>query len=163
MPDPITIGAALSAANMAFSGIKKAIATGREIQDCAGQLSKWASAMSDITYLENKAKEKPSLWQSVSGNSVEAQALEAFAAKKQADHLRSELKSYISAYWGPSHWEELVALEGQIRKERKELLYRKQEALDKILSWVLGIIFFVVGLAFVSGAIWLIGSAQGRW
>jgi len=162
MPDPITIGAALSAANVAFSGLKSMISTGREIQDCAGQLSKWASAMSDITYLESKAKEKPSLWKTMRG-SVEDEALAAFTAKKQADHLRSELKSYISAYWGPSHWEELVRLEGQIRKERKEQLYRKQEAIDAILSWVIGSVFAIVGAVIVGGAIWLIGSAQGRW
>jgi hypothetical protein len=162
MPDPITIGAALSAANVAFNGLKSMISTGREIQDCAGQLSKWASAMSDITYLESKAKEKPSLWKTMRG-SVEAEALEAFTAKKQADHLRSELKSYISMYWGPSHWEELIRLEGQIRKERKEQLYRKQEAIDAIMSWVIGTIFAIVGAIIVGGAIWLIGSAQGRW
>ena len=162
MPDPITIGAALSAANMAFSGLKSMISTGREIQDCAGQLSKWASAMSDITYLESKAKEKPSLWKTMRG-SVEAEALEAFTAKKQADHLRSELKSYISMYWGPSHWEELIRLEGQIRKERKEQLYRKQEAIDAIMSWVIGTIFAIIGAIVVGGAIWLIGKAQGRW
>ena len=162
MPDPITIGAALSAANVAFNGLKSMISTGREIQDCAGQLSKWASAMSDITYLESKAKEKPSLWKTMRG-SVEDEALAAFTAKKQADHLRSELKSYISAYWGPSHWEELVRLEGQIRKERKEQLYRKQEAIDAILSWVIGSVFAIVGTVIVGGAIWLVGSAQGRW
>ena len=55
--DPITIGAALSAAQYGIFGIKLAVQTGREIQDCAGQLSKWASAMSDITYLEEKHKE----------------------------------------------------------------------------------------------------------
>ena len=162
MRDPITIGAALSAANMAFSGIKKAVQTGREIQDCAGQLSKWASAMSDITYLEQKAKEKPSLYQTMRG-SVESQALEAFTAKKQADHLRSELKSFISFSWGPSAWRELVALEGQIRKERKEQLYRKQEALDAMLSWTIGIVLFIVGIVIIGGAIWFIGKMQGRW
>ena len=154
--------AAASAAAVAFNGLKSMISTGREIQDCAGQLSKWASAMSDITYLESKAKEKPSLWQTMRG-SVEAEALEAFTAKKQADHLRAELKSYISAYWGPSHWEELVRLEGQIRKERKEQLYRKQEAIDAILSWIIGSIFAVVGSAIIGGIIWLIGASQGRW
>jgi hypothetical protein len=162
MPDPITIGAALSAANMAFNGLKSMISTGREIQDCAGQLSKWASAMSDITYLESKAKEKPSLWKTMRG-SVEEEAIQAFTAKKQADHLRAELKSYISMYWGPSHWEELVRLEGQIRKERKEQLYRKQEAIDAILSWVIGTIFAIIGAIIVGGSIWLVGSAQGRW
>jgi Rps23 Pro-64 3,4-dihydroxylase Tpa1-like proline 4-hydroxylase len=162
MPDPITIGAALSAANMAFSGIKKAVQTGREIQDCAGQLSKWASAMSDITYLEQKAKEKPSLWQTMRG-SVESAALEAFAAKQQADHLRSELKSFISFAYGPSAWKDLVKLEGQIRKERKEQLYRKQEALDTMLSWTIGILLFLVGVAVIGGGIWFIGKMQGRW
>ena len=95
--------------------------------------------------------------------SVEAEALEAFTAKKQADHLRSELKSYISAYWGPSHWEELVKLEGQIRKERKEQLYRKQEALDAIMSWIIGSVIAIVGAGILGGIIFLVGVAQGRW
>jgi len=56
-----------------------------------------------------------------------------------------------------------VRLEGQIRKERKEQLYRKQEAIDAILSWVIGSVFAIVGAVIVGGAIWLIGSAQGRW
>jgi Rps23 Pro-64 3,4-dihydroxylase Tpa1-like proline 4-hydroxylase len=95
--------------------------------------------------------------------SVESAALEAFAAKQQADHLRSELKSFISFAYGPSAWKDLVKLEGQIRKERKEQLYRKQEALDTMLSWTIGILLFLVGVAVIGGGIWFIGKMQGRW
>ena len=162
MPDPITIGTALAAANAAFKGLKGAIQAGKEIHECAGTLAQWASAMSDNTYLDSKGKEKPSLWKSRNG-SVEEQALAAFAAKKDADFMRSELKRYIDEKWGPSHWKELVALEGQIRKERKEQLYRKQEALDQLLSITVGIVIFIVAAGILGGMIYAVGSYRGLW
>ena len=57
-----------------------------------------------------------------------------------------------------------MALEGQIRKERKEQLYRKQiEALEFMLSWTIGTVLFIVGIVIIGGAIWFIGKMQGRW
>ena len=39
MIDPVT---AIATANAAFKGIQMMVAKGREIEDCVGQLSKWA-------------------------------------------------------------------------------------------------------------------------
>ena len=43
--DPIT---ALSAANLAFNGVKKAIQVGRDLEDIFKQLSTWSGHVSDL-------------------------------------------------------------------------------------------------------------------
>ena len=41
--------------------------------------------------------------------------------------MSQELKDWISFSMGPSAWDELVATEGRIRKQKKEQEYRKAE------------------------------------
>jgi hypothetical protein len=62
--EPITgILAAVSAANAAFGAVKKLVATGREIQDVAGQIGKWYGAFGDFNRLATeKANKKPSIF-----------------------------------------------------------------------------------------------------
>tara|TARA_B110000091_G_C13753047_1_gene448595 strand:+ start:455 stop:829 length:375 start_codon:yes stop_codon:yes gene_type:complete len=122
----------------------------------SSQLSKWAGAMSDLSYAEQKNKNPP--WWKSMGGSVEADALEIFTAKRQAASMREELKSWISFQMGPSAWEELVRTEGAIRKMKKDQEYKKAEMLESIVTWgltigililgvgAIGIIFYVVNL-----------------
>lgn len=122
----------------------------------SSQLSKWAGAMSDLSYAEQKNKNPP--WWKALGGSVEADALEIFTAKRQAASMREELKSWISFQMGPSAWEELVRTEGAIRKMKKDQEYKKAEMLESIVTWgltigiltlgagAIGIIFYVVNL-----------------
>ena len=122
----------------------------------SSQLSKWAGAMSDLSYAEQKNKNPP--WWKALGGSVEADALEIFTAKRQAASMREELKSWISFQMGPSAWEELVRTEGAIRKMKKDQEYKKAEMLESIITWgltigiltlgagAIGIIFYVVNL-----------------
>ena len=48
--------------------------------------------------------------------------------------MREELYSFLSAHWGPSYVKELKRIEGQIRKQRKEQLYKKQEAIEQLIT-----------------------------
>ena len=73
--------------------------------------------------------------ESTNGQSVEAEALEIFTAKKKAEAMRKELKDWISFSMGPSAWDELVATEGRIRKQKKEQEYRKAEMIEAIITW----------------------------
>ena len=56
MIDPIT---AFSAASAAFSGLKKAIAVGKDLTSMGSQLSSWSKAVADIDFLEQKSKKPP--------------------------------------------------------------------------------------------------------
>ena len=139
--DPVTI---IGGATVAFNALKKGFQVGKDLQDMSGQLTQWAGAMSDLSFMEQKNKNPP-WWKALNGQSVEAEALEIFTAKKQAEAMRQELKDWISFSMGPSAWDELVATEGRIRKQKKEQEYRKAEMIEAIITWT------VTGLLMVSG------------
>ena len=90
--------------------------------------------MSDLSFVEQKNKNPP-WWKALNGQSVEAEALEIFTAKRKAEAMRKELKDWISFSMGPSAWDELVATEGRIRKQKKEQEYRKAELQEAIITW----------------------------
>lgn len=129
---------------MAFNALKKGFQVGKDLNDMAGQLNQWASAMSDLSYAEQKNKNPP-WWKSLNGGSIESEALAIFTAKKKAQEMRSELKNWISFSMGPSAWDELVAIEGKIRKQKKEQEYRKAELQEAIITWSVSGALLVVG------------------
>ena len=131
--DPVTI---IGGATVAFNALKKGFALGKDLQDMSGQLTQWAGCMSDLSYAEQKNKNPP-WWKALNGGSVEAEALEIFTAKKKAETMRKELKDWISFSMGPSAWDELVATEGRIRKQKKDQEYRKAEMQEAIVTWSL--------------------------
>jgi alkylated DNA nucleotide flippase Atl1 len=163
MLDPISIGAAVSLCSSAVAGVKKAIETGKQAHECGTELAKWAGAMSDINHVAHKHKTNDIPWWRKMSGSVEAEAIEAFAAQKQAQALRKELEEWISLYWGPSQLKELVRLEGEIRKQRKDQLYRRQEAIEKAVTMGVTFTIIIIGGSLLSGVVYLIGDARGKW
>ena len=133
--DPIS---AMATASAAFGAIKKGFAVGRDIEQMAGDLSRWMGALSDLDQAQKEAKNPPIFKKLFGGQSVEQEAVMAFANKKEAEAQRYELQQWISLTMGKSKWDELVAMEGQIRKQRKETLYRQRERRQKfveIVAW----------------------------
>ena len=51
---------------------------------------------------------------------------------------------------GTAAWEELVSMEGQIRKRRQKEVYEAQERKEKILFWTIGICTFGIGIAILA-------------
>lgn len=149
--DPVTI---ISGATVAFNALKKGFAIGKDLQDMSGQLTQWAGYMADLGQAEKKVKNPP-WWKSL-GGSVEAEAMEIFAAKRKAESMRKELKSYISFTMGPSAWDELVAIEGKIRKQKKEQEYRKAELQEAIITWTLGGLLFIVGVGIMAFVLYMV-------
>ena len=151
MIDPVT---AVGLATTAFNGIKQAIAMGKDIQDMSGQLGNWAKAISDVDYAHQKA-EKPRWWKKLGGG-VQANAMEVWMQKKKADEMREELRSFISAVYGPSAWKEIIHIEGIMRKEQKEAVYAAQEMKEQIIAWAFGILLTLTACAAMGGIIYLI-------
>ena len=77
--------------------------------------------------------------------------------------MREEIRGHISWNYGPKAWEEVLQIEASLRKRRKDELYKKQERIDRIINWSVGIIVFVLGAAILGGIAWILGSYQGRW
>ena len=155
--DPLTISAAISTATAAFGGIKKAFMAGRELESMTQDLSKWMGAVSDVANIEKRSK-NPTLFSKVfNGQSIEQEAIEAFAAKKKLDQQRDELKTFIMFTHGTKAWDELIGMEGQIRKRRQKEVYEAQERREKIIMWTIGTLTVGIGIV-ILGAI-----AYGLW
>jgi hypothetical protein len=157
--DPLTISAAISTATAAFGGIKKAFMAGRELESMTSDLSRWMGAVSDVSNIEKKAK-NPSMFQKIfNGQSIEQEAIEAFAAKKKLQQQRDELKTFIMFSHGTAAWDELVQMEGTIRKRRQKEIYEAQERKEKIIMWTVLTITFGIGIAVLVGLayiLWLV-------
>jgi len=152
MVDPIS---AMATASAAFGAIKKGFAIGRDIEAMASDLSRWMGALSDLDQAEKEAKNPPIFKKLFGGKTVEQEAIEVFAAKKKAQKQRLELQNWIGLTMGRSHWEELVRMEGRIRKQRQETLYRQRERRRKFVEVVSIIIFVMTFIAFIGFIIWL--------
>ena len=129
--DPIS---AMATASAAFFALKKGFAIGRDLESMASDLSRWMGALSDLDQAEKEARNPPIFKKLFAGQSVEQEAITAFANKQKAEQQRYELKQWISLTLGRSKWEELVKMEGQIRKRRKETLYRQRERRRKYVA-----------------------------
>ena len=149
--DPVTI---ISGATVAFNALKKGFAIGKDLQDMHGQLTKWAGHMSDLGQAEKQVKNPP-WWKSL-GGSVEAESLEVFTAKRKAESMRKELKDYISFTMGPSAWDELVAIEAKIRKQKKEQEYRKAELQEAIITWTISGLILLMGFGALGFTLYMV-------
>ena len=150
MIDPIT---AISAASAAFGMLKKGIAVGKDLQDMGGQLSKWAGAIADLDFADQQNK-KPA-WYKTLGGGVQAEAMEIFAAKQKAANMRQELKEYISVMYGPSKWQEILQIEADLRKQKREHEHRQMEIKQKIIEWTAGIALFIMCTVALFGFVWI--------
>lgn len=131
MIDPIT---AIAAATSAFNVIKKGFEVGRDIESMYGDVGRWMGAVSDIDQAEKMNKKPPLFKKIFAGSSIEEEALNIFAAKKKAEAMEQELRTYVNMVHGPGSWNEIVALQAQIRKDRKAQIYAQQEKQREILN-----------------------------
>lgn len=160
MIDPVS---AIGMATAAYNGIKKAVSTGKELHDMAGTLSQWAGAMSDLDFAHKQAQNPPMFKKLFGSSQIEQNALEAWGHKNKAKEMREEMRKHISFYYGPSAWDEIVAIEAKMRKERREVEYAKIERQQQIMEVVLGIGLALFATAVISLFIYIVGVMQGRW
>jgi len=156
MIDPVTVSLAVGAAGKAFSAIKAGFAAGRDLEQMSGDLSRWMGAVSDVDNAEKQAK-NPGVFDKLFGaNSIEATALQAYAAKKKLEEQRYELKVFLNMTHGPQAYDELLAMEGQIRKDRQKQVYARQKLRqqfgDGIAIFIL--ICTVLGFLALLGSLW---------
>ena len=153
--DPIS---AMATASAAFGALKKGFAIGRDIESMASDLSRWMGALSDLDQMEKEAKNPPIFKKLFAGQSVEQEAITTFANKQKAQQQRYELQQWISLTMGKSKWDELVQMEGQIRKRRKETLYKQRERRRKFVEIVAWIIVVGAGFAALTAFVMLLKS-----
>ena len=157
MIDPIT---AVGLATSAYNAIKQGVSVGRELQDMSGQLSQWGKAFSDFGFAEDQAKNPP--WYQFKGSDTST-AIEIFAQRKKMQEMRKEIKGFISWTYGPSAWDEVLAIEAKMRKQRKDEIYRKEQLKRQIIEVTLAILLAAAGFAALAFLIYFVGKQQGKW
>lgn len=155
--DPLSC---IAAASTAYTALKKGFAVGKELSSMGSQLQQWSKALSDLDFAHEKAS-KPPMYKMFSD--TQSQALEAWSAKQQATQMREELRSHISFVYGPSAWDEIVRTEARMRKEQRELVYKKQEFIDNCINCIVGILLALAGIAGLALVFYLVGKQQGKW
>jgi len=163
MFDPASIGIALSIGSKAFSMLKQGIAAGREIQDMASQLSEWGKAVSDIAYAAERANEPPGVFKTLFGSPSQQSAIDIFAAQKQCEQQRKELKQLITYSYGATEWQTFLDIERRVREKQREQVYRRRELIEGILEFLLwaGVILAVMVISGIALYFW--GRYLGRW
>ncbi len=144
--DPVTISLAVGVASKAFSAIKQGFAIGRDIEQMSGDIGRWMGAVSDVDNAEKQAKNPPLFGKMFKAGSIEEAAMAAYAAKKKLEEQRYELKMFLNLTHGPQAYDELLQMEGQIRKQRQQTIYKQQQLrrqLGEGIAWVF--LILVVG------------------
>ena len=116
-------------------------------------MGKWMGAVADIRHADQMVR-NPSVFKKLfDGSSIEQEAMDVFAAKKKAEEMENELRTYVNLVYGPNSWTDILKLQAKIRKDRQEQIYAQQELRRNILNMigiVLGAIVGVIAFGFIA-------------
>ena len=155
MFDPASIATAVSLSTAAFNNLKRAFVVGRDIEQMGGDLSRWMKASSDIDQAVKSTKNPPFYRKMLSGDSIEAAAMQSLVAEKPRDKQRYELQQYVKFKFGVKAWDDLLKMEGTIRKQRQEAIYKREELKQKIIEGFFFVVLIITVIGFVFFVIWL--------
>jgi hypothetical protein len=158
MLDPVS---ALAIATSAFNLLKKGISAGRELEDMAGQLGTWFSAVSDVKSAEEEAKDPPLFKKLMFSGSVEQEAMQALIARKKIEQQEKELRELIVWRWGTEEYTAMMRDRARIKDTRAKAIQNQRRKMRKFIANILtiGAILALVGIivAFIIGIISNIG------
>jgi CHASE3 domain sensor protein len=136
--DPLSL---LAAAKVSYEAIKAGIAVGKELQGMAADLGSLFDSVAAIT--RTAADPKGSL---LSGKTAQQIAMEAYAAKAEADQMMEELKNHFIGEFGIAAWDQVLSHTTQIRKDQKAAALQAAKEQQEMMGNVLvgGIIVVMV-------------------
>jgi hypothetical protein len=121
-------------------------------------------AVSDVDNAHKSAKNPSMLRKVFSGGSIEQEAIEAYTAKQKLEAQRYELKQFLMFTYGSKSWDDLLAMEGQIRKRRQKEVYDKQVFREKVITYVALAVVLAIGTSVLGGFVYgLMGFDRGWW
>ena len=141
--DPVTL---LGIATTSYNVLKKGLAAGKEIESMAADLGRYMGAIQNIKTHHATAKSRRF-------GSVEEEALESFACLKKAEQMENELRNFVIGHYGMNAWQQIIRMQGEIRKRRREEEIARQQFIDDLLIW--GLIAGLIALT-LGGIIWVI-------
>ena len=147
----VEIAAAVSLATSAFGAIKKAMETGREVEDMIGYFGKFFDAKDQLAEANMKASSPSTFGKLFNGSSVEAEALQVTAARHKMMAIEKELREYLIYTGQMDFYEDMLKERRTIRLARaaaaKAAAERKARIID-IAAVAFGILSVVgIGVA----------------
>jgi hypothetical protein len=151
--DPLTL---LAAAKVSFEALKAGIAVGKELQGMAKDLGSLFDSVAAITRVA--ADPKGSL---IAGKSAQQIAMEAYAAKAEADSMMEELKNHFIGEFGIAAWDQVLSHTTQIKKDMKaaalEAEKEQEELMHTIMVWgsaiLVTFLIIVIVILFIIGVV----------
>ena len=143
--DPVT---AFGVATTAYKTIVAGFKVGKQVENMSKDLGRWMGAIQAVK--EGHSKKKNRMF-----GSVEEEALETFAMKKKAIAMENELSTFVNMNYGPNAWNEVIRIQAEIRKQKKEAQIEAQQRQRQMVentiigSLVLLFIFFVVYVVYL--------------
>ena len=143
--DPVT---AFGVATTAYKTIVAGFKVGKQVESMSKDLGRWMGAIQAVK--EGHSKKKNRMF-----GSVEEEALETFAMKKKAIAMENELRNFVNLNYGPNAWNEVIHIQAQIRKQKKEAELEAQRRQRQIVEntiiggLVLLFIFFVIYVVYL--------------
>ena len=125
--------------------IKRMYDHGKDISEMSGQIGKWMNAYAEVDALEKEAKNPSFLRKMTSGKSIEEVALQAFEGRRKLEADRYELKMMLSFRYGPASWNQLLELEGKIRKQVRDEKIARLKFRDKVITYVALVVVVIIG------------------
>lgn len=129
--DPLTL---LAAAKASYEAIKAGIAVGKELQHMAADMGSLFDSVAAIT--RTAADPKGSL---MAGKSAQQIAMEAYAAKAEADQMMEELKNHFIGEFGIAAWDQVLSHTTQIKKDMRaaalEAQKEQEELMQAVMTW----------------------------
>jgi hypothetical protein len=143
--DPVT---AFGVATTAYKTIVAGFKVGKQVENMSKDLGRWMGAIQAVK--EGHSKKKNRMF-----GSVEEEALETFAMKKKAIAMENELRTFVNYNYGPNAWNEVIRIQADIRKQKKEAELEAQRRQRQMVEntiiggLVLLFIFFVVYVVYL--------------
>lgn len=108
-----------------------------------------------MDFLAKKTRNPPFYKKFLAKGSVEEEAFQAFTHKKKMQEMRYDLLTLLQFRYGAKAKDELIALEGRIRKQRQEEVYRKEELKQRIIEIVAVTVVFIMVGCLVFWVLWM--------
>ena len=143
--DPVT---AFGVATTAYKTIVAGFKVGKQVESMSKDLGRWMGAIQAVKEGHNKKKSRMF-------GSVEEEALETFAMKKKAIAMENELRNFVNLNYGPNAWNEVIRIQAEIRKQKKEAELEAQRKQRQVVEntiiggLVLLFIFFVIYVVYL--------------
>jgi hypothetical protein len=90
-------------------------------------------------------------------------AIDIFAAQKQCEQQRKELKQLITYSYGNDAWQQFTDIERRVREKQREQVYRRREIIEGLIEFALWFAVVAVTVVISGVGLYFWGRYLGRW